>query len=145
MSTISNSWPKLSDTQEFMNDMGNVWGFHHSGTFDSNSFHFVMRFIRLTWYFFRVWNLKKKVPKYGFQKAGSKKQGHCYSKEEEEAAWPLLFLDDNDPAFCNPYFGPDYFQGHKLTHVFKTRIVGADWRGQCGGECDYIPQCIVIH
>ena len=43
MSTISNSWPKLSDTQEFMNDMGNVWGFHHSGAFDSNYFHFVMK------------------------------------------------------------------------------------------------------
>ena len=41
----------------------------------------------------------KKDPKYGLQKAG-----------------------------CNPYFGP-FFQGHKPTHVFKTRIVGADWLG----------------
>ena len=64
------------------------------------------------------------------KKAGGKKQGHCYSKREE-AAWPLLFYDNNDPVFCTlffsvPYFGPDLFQGRKPTHVFKTRIVGAD-------------------
>ena len=63
------------------------------------------------------------------KKAGCKKQGHCYSKREE-AAWPLLFLNNNEPAFftllfSGPYFGPDFFQGHKPTHVFKTRIVGA--------------------
>ena len=61
---------------------------------------------------------------------GYKKQGHCYSKREE-AAWSLLFLNINDPvfwhpAFCNPFFAPNYFQGHKPTHVFKTKIVGAD-------------------
>ena len=49
----------------------------------------------------------RKCPKYGLQKA--EKQGHCYSKREE-AAWPLLFLNNNDadflhPAFCKPYFG----------------------------------------
>ena len=54
--------------------------------------------------------LKKSGPKYGPEKAGHKKQGHCYLH----------------PAFCNPYFGPDFFQGRKQTHVFKTRIVGAD-------------------
>ena len=25
-----------------------------------------------------------------------------------------------------PYFGPNFFQGRKPTHVLKTRIVGAD-------------------
>ena len=30
--------------------------------------------------------LKKQGPKYGVQKAGCKKQGHCYSKREEAAA-----------------------------------------------------------
>ena len=45
----------------------------------------------------------------GCKKQGAKNQGHCYSKREE-AAWPLLFLNNNDPAFlhpafCNPYFG----------------------------------------
>jgi hypothetical protein len=40
-------------------------------------------------------------------------------------------FDNIYPVICNllfsgPYFGPDFFQGHKPTHVFKTRIVGAD-------------------
>ena len=48
----------------------------------------------------------------GCKKQGAKK-GHCYSKREEA-------------AFCNRYFGPDFFQGHKPTHVFKIRKVGAD-------------------
>ena len=48
------------------------------------------------------------------KKAGCKKQGHCYSKREE-AAWPLLFLNNNDPVFCTllfsgPYFGLDFFK-----------------------------------
>ena len=65
----------------------------------------------------------------GCKKQGAKKQGHCYSKSEE-AAWPHLFLNNNDPVFwhpgfCNPYFGP-FFQGRKPTYVFKTRIMGAD-------------------
>ena len=65
----------------------------------------------------------------GCKKQGAKKQGHCYSKREE-AAWPLLFSNNSDPvflhpAFCNPYFGP-FLQGHKPTHVFKTKIVGTD-------------------
>ena len=35
-----------------------------------------------------------------------KKQGHCYSKREE-TAWPLLFLNNNDPVFSNLLFpGP---------------------------------------
>ena len=34
-------------------------------------------------------------------------------------------------VWYGPYFGPDFFQGHKTTHVFKTRIVGADWLGVC--------------
>ena len=64
------------------------------------------------------------------KKAGSKKQGHCYSKREE-AAWPLLFLNNNDPVFCNLLFsGPYFFHGHKPTHVLKTRIVGADYLGE---------------
>ena len=65
----------------------------------------------------------------GCEKQGVKKQGHCYSKREE-AAWHLLFLNNNDPVFWHPTFGNLYFgpflQGHIRTHVFKTRIVGAD-------------------
>ena len=54
--------------------------------------------------------LKNQVQNMDMKKAGSKKQGHCYSKREE---------------------APDFFQGHKTTQVFKTRIVGADWLGNC--------------
>ena len=61
--------------------------------------------------------IEKTKPTYsisGLQKEGSKKQGHCYSKREE-AVWPLLFLNNNDPvflhpAFCTPYFGPDFLK-----------------------------------
>jgi hypothetical protein len=58
--------------------------------------------------FFRLWNFKKRVQKIGckkqgaksrVQKVGCKKQGHCYSKREG-VAWPLLFLNNNDPVFC---------------------------------------------
>ena len=67
------------------------------------------------------------------KKVGCKKQGHCYSKREETRL-PLLFLNNNDPVFCNllfsgPYLDLIFFQGHKPTHVFKTRIVGANWLG----------------
>ena len=47
--------------------------------------------------------LKKQGPKYGVQKAGCKKQGHCYSKREE-AAWSFLSLSNNDPIFLHPNF-----------------------------------------
>ena len=33
------------------------------------------------------------------KKQGAKKQGHYYSKNEE-AAWPFLFLNNNDPDFA---------------------------------------------
>ena len=55
----------------------------------------------------------KKDPTYGLQNAGYKKQGHCYSKREE-----ACFLQTHILAL--------FFQGHKPTYVFKTRIVGAD-------------------
>ena len=133
MSTISNSWPKLSDTQEFMNDMGNVWGFHHSGTFDSNSFHFVMRFIRLTWYFFRVWNFKKRFQNMGLQKAGCKKQGHCYSKREETRL-PLLFLNNNDLGFLHPAFfkkhGARFFTWSQTDPGFQNKNSGCRLTGR---------------
>jgi hypothetical protein len=60
------------------------------------------------------------------EKAGSKKQGHFYSKREE-AAWPLLFLNNNDcflhPAFFRSIFGPEKF----LESIFyggKTSFLG---------------------
>ena len=46
---------------------------------------------------------------------------------------PLLLLNNNDPVFApyflQPIFLDHFFQGYKPTHVFKTRIVGADWLG----------------
>ena len=38
---------------------------------------------------------------------------------EELAAWPL-------PLLFGPHILNLFLQGHKPTHVFKTRIVGAD-------------------
>jgi hypothetical protein len=59
------------------------------------------------------------------KKAGSKKQGHRYSKREE-AAWPLLFLNKNDPVFftllfSGPYFGPDFFSGSQTDPCFQNK------------------------
>ena len=65
--------------------------------------------------------------------AERKKQGHCYSKREV-AATTLLFLNNDEPVFVTLLFFRSivwiwFFQGHKPTHDFKTRIVGADWLG----------------
>ena len=51
---------------------------------------------------------KKPGPKYGVQKAGCKKQGQCYSKREK-ARLSLLFLNNNDPAFCTLLFATYFF------------------------------------
>ena len=60
----------------------------------------------------------------GCKKQGAKNRGHCYSKREYE------FLNNNDPVFCILLFSIHildlFFQDHKPTHVFKTRIAGAD-------------------
>ena len=44
----------------------------------------------------------------GCKKQGTNKQGHCYSKREE-AAWPLLLLNNNDPVFCTMLFTTNIF------------------------------------
>ena len=50
------------------------------------------------------------------KKQGAKNQGHCYSKREE-AAWSLLFLNNNDPVFLQPAFckkqGPKFFKSSR--------------------------------
>ena len=51
----------------------------------------------------RFVTLKKNRAPCFFQKAGCKNQGHCYSKREE-AAWSLLFLNNNDPVFLHSAF-----------------------------------------
>ena len=45
----------------------------------------------------------KKVQNIGCKKQGAKKPDHCYS-EIEEAAWSLLFLNNNNPVFLHPGF-----------------------------------------
>ena len=70
-----------------------------------------------TWVDLWPWK-KNQVQNMDLKKAGCKKQGHCYSKRKEAIA----------PCFLQPIFWTwFFFQGHKLTHLFKTRIVGADW------------------
>ena len=61
----------MSDAQEFMNDMGNVWGFHHSGTFDSNSFHFVMKMLHTN----VKYNAKYSLDEIHFQNWKNNKKG----------------------------------------------------------------------
>ena len=68
------------------------------------------------------------------KKAGSKKQGNYYSKREE-AAWPLLFLNNNDPVFftllfSGPYFGHDFFSGSQTDPCFQNKNSGCRLTGQ---------------
>jgi hypothetical protein len=69
---------------------------------------------------------KNQVQSMDLKKAGSKKQGHCYSKREE-AAWPLLFLNKNDPVFSGSQTDPCFQNknsGCKLTggNVFNNNL-----------------------
>ena len=41
-------------------------------------------------------SLEKSDPKYGLQKAGPKKQGHCYSKRGEAYAFISLGRENSD-------------------------------------------------
>ena len=72
------------------------------------------------------------------QNAGCKNRVIVFQKEKEPGCFfsfwitMILFLH---PALCTPYFGQIFFQDHKMTHVFKTRIVGAVSKGQIISEC----------
>ena len=61
------------------------------------------RFVTLKKIRSKIWTWKNQV---------AKKQGHCYSKREK-AAWPLLFLNNNDNVFA-----PWFFQVHILHLIF---------------------------
>ena len=50
-----------------------------------------------------LWPWKKNQAPCILKKQGAKNQGHCYSKKEE-AAWSLLFLNNNDPVLLYPAF-----------------------------------------
>ena len=60
--------------------------------------------------------LKKNRAPCFLKKTGCKNQGHYYSKREE-AAWSLLFLNNNDPVFLDPAFckkqGPQFFKSSR--------------------------------
>ena len=71
--------------------------------------HYIYILVLKTWVGLWPW---KKGLKYGLQKAGCKKQGHCYSNREG-AAWPFLFLNNNDPVFCTLLF-----ETHILDPIF---------------------------
>ena len=97
-------------------------------------------FIRLTWYFFRVWNFKKNWVQYmECKKQGAKNKAIAIRKEKRQPGlfffWitmTLLFASCFLPLLLAPHIlDPILFQGCKPTHVFKTKIVGADWLGEC--------------
>ena len=71
------------------------------------------------------------------KKQGAKKQGHCYLKRGE-AAWPLLFFKHNDPAFCNPYFGP-FFTGSQTDPCFQNKNSGCRLTGRVW--CQFVRCC----
>ena len=55
-----------------------------------------------------------------FLESATLKEGFCIK---------VFLLLKPDPICCTLYFGL-FFQGRKQTHVFKSRIVGADWLGE---------------
>ena len=70
--------------------------------------------------------LKNQVQNMDLKKQGAKNRVIVIQKEKKPGCL-FSFLQ----VFCNlllsaPYFGLDFFQGHKPTHVFKTSTVGAD-------------------
>ena len=85
---------------------------------------------------------KNQVQNMDLKKAGCKNQGNFYSKREETRL-PLLFLNNNDPAFCNllfsgTYFGPDFFSLSQTDPCFQNKNSGWKLTGrwaQCMNHC----------
>jgi hypothetical protein len=71
----------------------------------------------------------------GCKKQGAKNRVIVIEKEKKQPLL-LLFLNNNEPVYSTLLFElrilqrPIFFQGHKTTHVFKTRIVGAGGLGE---------------
>ena len=83
--------------------------------------------------FFRVW--KKSGPKYGSEKSRVQKSRVIVIQKEKRQPGLFSFWITMTLFFAPCFFqvhilGLDFFQGQKPTHVFKTRIVGADWLGE---------------
>ena len=72
------------------------------------------RFVTLKKIRSKIWNWKKQ---------GAKKQGHFYSKREE-AAWLLLFLNNNDPVLLHPVFWNPYFEPFLSGSCFQNKNSG---------------------
>ena len=88
----------------------------------------------LFWKHGSVCDPEKKGSKIWVSKSRVKKTRSLLFKKRRGSC-PLLFLNNNDPVFCTLLFASHifdliFFQGHKPTHVFKTRIVGTDWLGE---------------
>ena len=72
--------------------------------------------------------------------------------KREEAAWPLLILNNNDPVFCTqlflgPYFGLDIFQvpGPKIISGRPDKLkkwVQIDWTRMLRADCYIIVELI---
>ena len=76
---------------------------------------------------------KKSGPKSGMQKAGCKKQGHCYSKREEAAAlfsfWIIMTLFFA-PCFLHPIFLTWFFSGSQTDPCFQNKNSGCKLTGR---------------
>ena len=81
----------------------------------------------------RFVTLKKTGHPAFWKKQGAKNQGHCYSKREE-AAWSLLFLNNNDPGFLHPAFwkkqGAWFFSGSQTDPGFQNKNSGCRLTGR---------------
>ena len=97
----------------------------------------------LAWILSRVWNFRKYnvASTLFFQGLDHIFSAYNFQFKRKEARLPLLILNNKKkiltllfaPYFLHPIFWTLFFTGRKPTHVFKTRMVGADWQGDCGG------------
>ena len=102
-----------------------LWGTYPLSFFpDKNGQTFVEMFKKM-YVFFYAGSRFKFLKKANILSASQKRQPGLFS------FWiaTTLFFES---CFFHSIFWTDIFQGHKTTHVFKTRIVVADWLGECG-------------
>ena len=80
-----------------------------------------------TWVGLWPWKKRSKV---WVAKSRVQKNRVIVIQKEKMPGCLFSFLNKNDPVFCTLHLAIHildlFFQGHKPTHVFKTRIVGAD-------------------
>ena len=70
-----------------------------------------------------------------FAKSRVQKKRVIVIQKEKRPGWLFPFCITMTLVFCTLFFSKsrvlDFFQGHKPTLVFKTRIVGTNWLGEC--------------